>query len=166
MYGRFKFSTVTTGEFRDHFMGFIEERAAADAATAADSTSSSTPSKGKSKNAKKKAAAKAKAETSSPQATKSTAAMLAAQAVQGLDWNSLFYTPGVPTDVTSFSNSLSKAAEELARKWIAHAATYKTDAPPAGTSADDIKVCITTLVFVAKSLYDNYTVLILLFIFK
>jgi hypothetical protein len=46
----------------------------------------------------------------------------------------------MPTDVTSFSNSLSKAAEELALKWITHAATYKTDAPPAGTTVDDIKV--------------------------
>jgi hypothetical protein len=145
---RFKFSTVTTGEFRDHFVGFCEAAAAADAAAQASAASESAaePASAKKggKNGKKNGKATPAAKSKDAAPAQPTQAMVAAEAVKRLDWQVLFYAPGMPTDVTSFSNSLSKAAEELALKWITHAATYKTDAPPAGTTADDIKVLTTS----------------------
>lgn len=135
---------MTTGEFRDHFVGFIEARAAIDAARQASDGAAEaptpTPKKG-GKNAKKnKGGANNANNGQKAKDTTPTPAMVAAEAVKRLDWQQLFYSPGMPTDVTSFNNSLSKAAEDLAMKWITHAATYKTDAPPAGTTTDDMKV--------------------------
>ena len=116
-------------------------------AEAAAAEVDSTPKKGSAgggKNGKKGGkggAANAKANTATAAAPrKDTPAMLANKAVKALDWNALFYSRGMPTKVTSFANSLSTAAEALAAKWIATAATYKYDAPPANTNADDIKV--------------------------
>lgn len=134
----FKFGTVTTGEFRDHFVSYFDNLAAADTAAASSNGADVSASGGKKgKNNKKKNDTKQKSPT---QEAVSTPAVLAAQAIKGLDWNNLFFSLGLPADVTSFSNSLSKAAEDLARKWIALAATYKTDAPPTGCTSDDIKV--------------------------
>ena len=62
------------------------------------------------------------------------------QAIRTLDWADLFLGRGLPKNVVSFNNSLSAAAESLAAHWIAVAETGKTDSPPAGATADDIKV--------------------------
>jgi len=148
----FKFSTVTTGAFRDHFVSFFDKLATAEAESNKDSTPSKASGGGKKnkKNKNKAAASKDKEEVSN-------AAANAVQAIKGLDWNSLFYSTGLPSDVTSFSNSLSKAAEELARKWIALAATYKTDAPPAGCTAADLEGWSTMQRNVFLETLQNYT---------
>jgi hypothetical protein len=148
---RFKFGTVTTGEFRDHFTGFIEARAIIDSSRQSgtdkdkDNAIEATPNKKGGKNAKKNAPKGNNnngkgGKDATPPKGQPTAAMVAAEAVKKLDWQHLLFAPGMPTDVTSFSNSLAKAAEDLAHKWIKHAATYKTDSPPSGTSPDDMKV--------------------------
>jgi hypothetical protein len=145
----FKFNTVTTGAFRDHFVTFFDGLAAAETAANAEIT---TPTKKKNgKKNKHKAAAKEEA------TTPSTVAANAVQAIQGLDWNSLFYTPGIPADVTSFSNSLSKAAEELAHKWITLAATCKTASPPEGCTSADIESWPTLQKSVFLETLQNFT---------
>lgn len=136
----FKFGTVTTGEFRDHFVSYFDSLAAADTAAASAAAALDVSSSGAKKGSKNKKN-KNNGGAQKAQEPVSTPAILAAQAINGLDWNNLFFSTGLPADVTSFSNSLSKAAEDLARKWIALSVTYKTDAPPAGCSSDDIQVC-------------------------
>jgi hypothetical protein len=133
----FKFDTVTTGEFRDHFVTFFETLATADAEMVA-AENDATPASKKKKNNKNKGGNKQR-ETTSSSPMKETASMVAAKAIKALDWDRLFFSTGMPVDVVSFSNSLSVAAEDLAQKWIAHSATYKYSKPPAGITGDEIK---------------------------
>ena len=55
--------------------------------------------------------------------------------VDKIDWEELFLTSGMPKYVPDFSNSLSAAAEQLAKNWIASAETGSA----VNASLDDIK---------------------------
>ena len=138
---RFKFETVTSGEFRDHFVSFFENMAAADSETAAAEVDATPKKSGKNGKKGGKGGSAGKAANNNNGAAKTeTPAMAAVKAIKALDWNNLFFCKGMPTNVPSFANSLSAAAEDLAAKWITVAASHKTSAPPANTNADDIKV--------------------------
>ncbi len=58
------------------------------------------------------------------------------KAVDNLDWEELFLTTGMPKHVPDFSNSLSAAAEALAKKWI----SFAEEDRGVVASLDDIKV--------------------------
>ncbi len=113
----FKFRTVTTGEFRDHFVNFIKERLTA-APEPADEAGEEEPAAKSKKNKKKKKAAAATAPKLQPTASFLAVNMTILKKVDTLDWNALFTTPGMPTYKIDFSNPLSDAATALANKWI------------------------------------------------
>jgi hypothetical protein len=118
----FKFSTVTSGDFRDCFVNFMEETlgaksavgAAADEETNADASSAK---KGKRNNKKKKSTETAVAAAVVEPSPENKAIL---DAVQALDWDKLFLTSGMPEYVPFFKNSLSAVAETLATQWIQH----------------------------------------------
>lgn len=82
---RFKFSTVTSGEFRDCFVDVV----------------------------------------CNPTTTGYTSSL--PEVVKALHWEDLFTSQGMPKHASpDFSNSLSKAAEVLAAKWIDKAAQMRS----------------------------------------
>lgn len=101
----FKFQTVTTGSFRDCFVNFITK---AHADTKAHQS-------GEKKHGKRKNKGKP-ATSATPPAVVVTDDTL--QLVQGIQWTTLFCTPGMPSNVPDYSNSLSEAVVGLAQSWI------------------------------------------------
>ncbi|KAJ1389378.1 leukotriene A4 hydrolase, partial [Ochromonadaceae sp. CCMP2298] len=145
---QFKFKTVTTGEFRDHFVAFYEAlaQAAESEAAEASSTPSDTPKK-KNRSRRGGGGKPTPMPKASPEGAKKRAEETASicKAVSELDWEAIFFSTGLPPSdqVTSFQNTLSAAAEALAAAWIQFAAQgsqgggpgdYTT--APANTSCD------------------------------
>ncbi len=139
---RFKFGTVTSGQFRDHFMAFCLELATPQEVEVTAAADEATPGKDKKNSSKSK---RGKSKKSAAPATSTTTTVVPAQlneqiwaALQSLDWEQLFHGKGLPLFVPDFSNSLAVTAEELARKWIAAAAENTVCA---SASAKDLEVC-------------------------
>jgi hypothetical protein len=156
---RFKFKTVTSGDFKDFFIEFFTTtwdplssipstlnldsswegesfQQQADKETSADSTSEKAGA----------TVVKYFTDLLSTDATtpeqdeknKEEGARLKKEVVAklaGIKWAELFHTKGMPTDpVPSFDNSLTDAAEALANKWIV--LEEKTSKESSGSKAD------------------------------
>ncbi|RYH25594.1 hypothetical protein EON65_15420 [archaeon] len=123
LFDRFKFSTVTTGAFRDCFLDFVNK-------VYADSNAPTSPvrdgKKSKGKKSKGKSVAPAGTLTISPVAYKQ---------VQSIKWVELFCSTGMPRHVPDYSNSLSDTAVKLARMWIENMDNVSV----VQTSQDDMK---------------------------
>ena len=132
---RFKFSTVTTGAFRDCFVTFINETLG---------KAQESPVKQDKDKKKKKKKTRASTESaneigeslSSKESSAENKAIL--DKVNSMNWEELFLTTGMPKHVPDFSNSLSAAAEALAKKWI----LFAEEDSGVVASLDDIKVII------------------------
>jgi hypothetical protein len=118
---RFKFKTVTSGEFRDTFVSFVKD-------TLGQPEVDATVDNNK---PKKKGKRKGKSELHTPNLAEiSPENQAILDKVDALNWEQLFLCEGMPTFVPNFENSLSAVAQELAQKWIAHA-TDKVAITPA-----------------------------------
>lgn len=95
---RFKFKTVTTGEFRDLFVSVMTQKFTPEEST--------TPKKNK-KNKNK----------SNDNAAQNEANAKILASINALDWDHLFLSRGFPTYPIEFKNSLSLTCKILARHW-------------------------------------------------
>jgi hypothetical protein len=111
----FKFITVSTGEFRDFFVGFVQELVNNGAEEKEDGATAGSTNKRNKRN-KKKGAANDSA--SKPSKSNVSANLSILRKVEELNWNALFLTPGMPTYSIDFANSLADTAHDLAHKWI------------------------------------------------
>lgn len=120
----FKFGTVSTGEFRDFFVQFVQDLVNALNNPAAEekeeaTTATSSSNNKKKRNKKKGGAAEAsKAPALTPSKSFVSANVAILRKVEELDWNALFLTPGMPTYPIDFTNPLANAAHDLAQRWI------------------------------------------------
>lgn len=122
---KFKYHTITTGDFRDFFVSFYEAAAAA-------------PVIVKEQKKSKKRGVK-QARQAAAAAAPDPAAVAIFEKVKLLDWDAIFLSTGMPNYGPSFCNSLSSAAEALAEKWIAQATLAQVPSAVSGFSANDIK---------------------------
>jgi leukotriene-A4 hydrolase len=114
---KFKFGTVSTGEFRDFFVQFVQDLVNnLNNPNAADEKEDGAGNKRNKRNKKKGESVGGKSLTPSKSFVSANLAIL--RKVEELDWNALFLTPGMPTYPIDFSNSLANAAHDLAQKWI------------------------------------------------
>lgn len=130
---RFKFGTVTTGEFRDHFLSFFTsfaqaeidavEASVANAAAAAAAASKKSQSRRNKKKGKPTPDTAAAGAPTAAQQQRIDDMKALSGAVQQLPWDDLFLSEGVPPFCPDFANSLSKHAESLAFTWIAYASS-------------------------------------------
>eukprot|EP00599_Poterioochromonas_sp_BG-1_P002198 CAMPEP_0173144564 /NCGR_PEP_ID=MMETSP1105-20130129/7301_1 /TAXON_ID=2985 /ORGANISM="Ochromonas sp., Strain BG-1" /LENGTH=888 /DNA_ID=CAMNT_0014058255 /DNA_START=71 /DNA_END=2737 /DNA_ORIENTATION=- len=104
----FKFKSVTTGEFRDHFVQVLTNKLTGETADPAVTTSAQKKKKKKNNNNN----------TNTASAEISEANQQILEKLKALDWDALFLTKGFPTYPIDFKNSLSIAAKVLARHWI------------------------------------------------
>eukprot|EP01038_Epipyxis_sp_PR26KG_P008299 gene8299-11230_t len=160
---RFQYSTITSGEFKDFFISFFEEflsgskknndqvtpgksengsgsstSGASSKKKKKKSTSNSThyhstPPKHNSKSSHSGSAHKLEVPTV-PVTPENAAATLAA--INEINWEGFFLTPGVPKSDLDFTNSLSTDATNLASKWIVSSKTLVL--PPTGTTGKEM----------------------------
>jgi hypothetical protein len=100
---RFKFKTVTSGEFRDHFNSVLTTRLTNDLVDPSVLTNSGGKKKKKNQNKQ------------STEVMETNAKILTT--IKELNWEELLLSPGYPSYSIDFKNSLSLAAKVLARHW-------------------------------------------------
>jgi hypothetical protein len=124
---KFKFSTVTTGAFRDTFVNFV-------AKIYIEGSGQLTPGN---QDTKKKGKKGKKGPRSSGASVASglTVSASVLKKVQDLAWIELFTTPGMPKHIPDFTNSLSSKAVKLSQAWIEH----MDDADGITGTAEDMK---------------------------
>lgn len=153
---RFKFKTVTSGDFKDFFIEFFTT--AWDPLSSSASSTINLDSSWGGESFKLQADKETSAESTSEKAgetvvkyftdllatpeqeakNKEDAARQKQEAIAklaGIKWTELFHSKGMPADpVPSFDNSLTDAAEALAKKWIALEGKSSKDS--SGSKAD------------------------------
>lgn len=164
---RFKFSTVTTGEFRDYFVSFFYSTSSLlqkdTPATAASIPAPTTSKSAKKNNKKSKNKNKEKTKDISSSSSRSdvnnnskignehnTASFVTPSTVSSIkmkeildkvlsiDWDTIFTQPGLPVHTTSFKNSLSAEVESLAELWVTLSSGRDFSSPPIGCSKADL----------------------------
>jgi hypothetical protein len=140
---RFKFKTVTSGDFKDFFIEFFTTTW--DPLPSIPSTlnlDSSWEGESFQQQADKETSAESTSEKGGATVVKYFTDLLSTRLkkeafakLAGIRWTELFHTKGMPADpVPSFDNSLTDAAEALAKKWIA--LEGKTSKDSSGAKAD------------------------------
>lgn len=97
---KFKFGTLTSGDFKDFFIEFFNK-------------------------------------TTPPVTTE------VANTLSNLNWQTLFHAPGMPENITDFSNSLSEASEKLAQEWIQSSKNNSSPSSSSAAAADSVELFAT-----------------------
>jgi hypothetical protein len=134
---------LTTGHFRDFLIQFFTERLSPIIVDDRTMGSASITSNIGVDKKKKKPSLKGKNSFSSSNKSFLMNSSTILRAIQSLNWNQLFLSPGMPNYKIDFTNSLSQIAQTFANKWISSRHSHAlTDEVHFYASRPDMEVTI------------------------